>query len=65
MSEGDWLILARTNSLLKKIPAYLKRKGYFFNTHQGNSMGKTLYEDILNWKNYNKEKLFLKYNTKE
>jgi superfamily I DNA/RNA helicase len=49
MSEGDWLILARTNSLLKKIPAFLKRKGYFFNTHQGNSMGKTLYEDILNW----------------
>jgi len=50
MSTGDWLILARTNSLLKKIPAYLKRKGYFFNTYQGNSMGKTLYEDILNWK---------------
>ena len=30
LSTGDWLILARTNSLLKKIPAYLKRKGYFF-----------------------------------
>ena len=24
LSTGDWLILARTNSLLKKIPAYLK-----------------------------------------
>ena len=54
MSTGDWLILARTNSLLKKIPAYLKRKGYFFNTNQGNSMGKTLYEDILNWKKIQK-----------
>jgi superfamily I DNA/RNA helicase len=52
MSEGDWLILARTNSLLKKIPAYLKRKGYFFNTNQGNSMGKTLYEDIQTWNEF-------------
>ena len=50
MSTGDWLILARTNSLLKTLPAYLKRKGFFFQTHQGNSMGKSLYEDILNWK---------------
>jgi DNA helicase-2/ATP-dependent DNA helicase PcrA len=58
LSTGDWLILARTNSLLKKIPAYLKRKGYFFNTYQGNSIGKTLYEDILNWKKIqNKEKI--------
>ena len=52
MSEGDWLILARTNSLLKKIPAYLKRKGYFFNTNQGNSIGKTLYEDIQTWNEF-------------
>ena len=52
MSEWDWLILARTNSLLKKIPAYLKRKGYFFNTHQGNSMGKTLYEDVQTWNEF-------------
>ncbi len=50
MSTGDWLILARTNSLLKTLPAYLKRKGFFFQTNQGNSMGKSLYEDILNWK---------------
>jgi superfamily I DNA/RNA helicase len=54
MTTGDWLILARTNSLLKTIPAYLKRKGFFFQTHQGNSMGKTLYEDILNWKKMQK-----------
>ena len=54
MTTGDWLILARTNSLLKAIPAYLKRKGFFFQTHQGNSMGKTLYEDILNWKKMQK-----------
>ena len=54
MTTGDWLILARTNSLLKKIPAYLKRKGFFFQTYQGNSIGKTLYEDVLNWKKIQK-----------
>jgi len=54
MTTGDWLILARTNSLLKTIPAYLKRKGFFFQTYQGNSIGKTLYEDILNWKKMQK-----------
>ena len=49
MSSGDWLILARTKSLLKNIPTFLKKKGLFFNTAQGNSIGKSLYEDIQNW----------------
>ena len=31
MSTGDWLILTRTKSLLKPIPAYLKRKVYSLN----------------------------------
>lgn len=34
MSTGDWLILTRTKSLLKPIPAYLKRKVYFLNLHK-------------------------------
>ena len=46
MSTGDWLILTRTKSLLKSVPTYLKKKGLFFNTAQGNSIGKSLYEDI-------------------
>ena len=32
MSTGDWLILTRTKSILKSIPTYLKKKGYFFET---------------------------------
>ena len=48
MSSGDWLILARTKSLLKNIPTFLKKKGLFFSTAQGNSIGKSLYEDIKN-----------------
>ena len=49
MTQGDWLILTRTNSLLKPIPRYLKSQGLFFETAQGNSIGKTLFEDIGYW----------------
>ena len=49
MTKGDWLILARTNPLLKPIPRYLKSMGLFFETAQGNSIGKTLFEDIGYW----------------
>ena len=49
LTEGDWLILTRTKALLKPIAPYLKRRGLFFSTAQGNSIGKSLYEDILSW----------------
>ena len=49
LSKGDWLILTRTNPLLKPIPAFLKRKGFFFQTADGKSMGKALFEDVQNW----------------
>lgn len=50
MSKGSWLILARTNSLLKEIPKMLKQKGLFFKTSDGkNSIRKNLYEDIEYW----------------
>ena len=49
MTKGEWLILARTNPLLKPIPRYLKSQGLFFETAQGNSMGKTLFEDVGYW----------------
>ena len=49
MEKGDWLILTRTNSLLKPILPQLKRHGLFFQTAQGNSIGKSLYEDIGYW----------------
>ena len=49
MNKGDWLILTRTNSLLKPILPFLKRQGLFFQTAQGNSIGKSLHEDIQVW----------------
>ena len=49
MTKGDWLILTRTKSLWKPIPPFLKRKGLYFNTVEGNSIGKTLYQDIQTW----------------
>ena len=55
MSTGDWLILTRTKSLLKPIPAYLKRKGLFFESVQGNSVSKSLYEDIQHWSKLQKK----------
>jgi superfamily I DNA/RNA helicase len=55
MSTGDWLILTRTKSILKSVPTYLKKKGLFFNTAQGNSIGKSLYEDIQYWSQLQKK----------
>jgi len=49
MTKGDWLILARTNPLLKDVGRYLKSQGLFFETAKGNSIGKALYEDIGYW----------------
>jgi superfamily I DNA/RNA helicase len=55
MSKDDWLILTRTKSLLKPIPTYLKKKGLFFESAQGNSIGKSLYEDIQYWSQLQKK----------
>ena len=52
LTKGDWLILTRTKSLWKPIPPFLKRKGLYFNTVEGNSIGKTLYEDIQTWNEF-------------
>jgi DNA helicase-2/ATP-dependent DNA helicase PcrA len=56
MEKGDWLILTRTNSLLKPVLPQLKRHGLFFETAQGNSIGKSLYEDIGYWNQMRDEK---------
>ena len=54
MNEGDWLILARTNPLLKQVPLILKNKGFFFETKDGQSISKKFYDDILNWDKFRK-----------
>ena len=56
LSKEDWLILTRTKSLLKPVITFLKKKGFFFCTAQGNSIGKSLYEDIQNWHLIQKKK---------
>ena len=38
--------------ILKFIPPFLKRRGLYFSTAQGNSIGKTLYEDIQTWNEF-------------
>ena len=49
MEKSDWLILTRTNSLLKPILPLLRKHGLFFETAQGDSIGKSLHEDIEVW----------------
>ena len=58
LTKGDWLILTRTNYLLKPILPFLKRKGFFFETKDGTSMGKALFDDVRYWNRMRKgEKL--------
>ena len=55
LSKGDWYILARTNDLLRPIIKDLKKRGLYFETKQGRSINKSLYQDILNWEKWKKE----------
>ena len=57
MTKGDWLILARTNPLLKDVGRHLKSRGLFFETVHGKSMEKAIYEDINYWNQMRKESL--------
>jgi len=54
LSKGDWYILARTNDLLRPIIKDLKKRGLYFETKQGRSINKSLYQDILNWEKWKK-----------
>ena len=58
MSKGSWLVLGRTNELIKKVIPILKRKGIYFENKSGKSISEGLYKDILNWEKWRKgEKL--------
>jgi len=54
LSKGDWYILARTNDLLRPVITQLHRRGIYFETSHGPSLGKNLYQDILNWEKWKK-----------
>jgi len=55
LSKGDWYILARTNDLLRPIISQLHKRGIYFETSHGRSLGKNLYQDILNWEKWIKK----------
>ena len=58
MSKGTWLILARTNELIRGLIPILKKKGVYFESKNGRSISESLYKDILNWEKWRKgEKL--------
>jgi superfamily I DNA/RNA helicase len=58
MSKGTWLILARTNELIRGLIPILKKKGIYFESKSGRSISESLYRDILNWEKWRKgEKL--------
>ena len=58
MSKGTWLILARTNELIRGLIPILKKKGIYFESKNGRSISESLYKDILNWEKWRKgEKL--------
>jgi len=54
LSSGKWLILARTNSKIKKMGEELKIKNLYYETKKGKSYDARLYKSVLNWTRWNK-----------
>ena len=57
LSEGDWLILARTNDRLNKIKPILKDMGIYFQIKGRKSFKATLFRSILNYTRWQKGEL--------
>ena len=57
LSSGEWLILARTNSRIRKIGEELKAKSLYYETKKGKSYDARLYKSILSWTRWNKGEL--------
>ena len=57
LSEGDWLILARTNDRLNKIKPILKDMGIYFQIKGRKSFRATLFRSILNYIRWQKGEL--------
>ena len=57
LSEGDWLILARTNDRLDKIKPILKDMGIYFQIKGRKSFKATLFRSILNYTRWQKGEL--------
>ena len=58
LTEGNWLILARTVSKLLKIEDSLREKGLYFESNRGKSITVSLYKAVKNYERWRKgEKL--------
>ena len=65
MSQGDWLILGRTKSILKSVPTYLKKKVIFLIQHKVIVLVKVYTRIYRIGKNYKRKKLYLTYTCRE
>ena len=54
MSQGEWLILARTRSLLEELEEILYQKGYFYRNKFKKGYETDLYEAITHWEEWRK-----------
>ena len=62
MSQGEWLILGRTRSLLDELEEVLYQKGYFYKNKFKKGYESELYESITNWEKWRKGEV-LDYST--
>ena len=54
MSEGEWLILARTRYMLNELEEVLYRKGLYYKNKFKKSYEQNLYDAIMNWEQWKK-----------
>ena len=54
MSKGEWLILARTRSLLEELEEVLYQKGYFYLNKYKKGYESDLYQAITDWEKWRK-----------
>ena len=54
MSQGEWLILGRTRSLLDELEEVLYQKGYYYKNKFKKGYESELYESITNWEKWRK-----------
>ena len=55
MSEGTWLVLARTNYLLNNIIDHCKHEGWFFEVKGNPSITAIKLEGVRNWEKFNRD----------